>query len=104
MRKDLKFVRQNRTAALVAAVAIVSIGPPLQAQSADTLSISGVVKNASGEAVAGALVKVRNEASGLGFVVVSQEQGRYTTTNLLPGKYMVQGFGGSIQSEAVGPV
>ena len=68
---------------------------PLRAQNTN---ISGVLKNTAGEPVAGALVKVRSEGTGLGFMVVSQEQGRYSTPNLLPGKYSVQGFGGSFQS------
>ncbi len=50
------------------------IQAPLDAQSA---GVSGVVKNAAGEPVAGALVKVRSEELGLGFMVVSQERGRY---------------------------
>jgi len=66
--------------------------------------ITGIIKNASGQPVAGALVKVGSSETGLTFMVVSQAQGRYTTPSLLPGKYSVQGFGGGYQSEAAGPV
>ena len=37
-------------------------------------------------------------------MVVSQEQGRYTSPNLPPAKYKVQGFGGTFQSALAGPV
>src|SRR5205809_7954120 len=68
-------------------------------------TITGVVKNASGQPVEGALVRVRNAEKGLAFMVVSQAQGRYTTPNLLPGKYTVEAIGGNLQQgNANGPV
>ena len=67
-------------------------------------TVTGVIHNASGEPVAGALVKVRSADLGLGFMVVSQAQGRYSTPNLPPGEYTVQGFGGDQQSDPAGPV
>src|SRR5258706_6356671 len=66
--------------------------------------ISGVVKNALGEPVEGALVRVRSADLGLSFMVVSQAQGRYSTPNLLPGKYTIEGIGGEYQSNSAGPV
>ena len=74
---------------------------PLDAQST---GIAGVVKSAAGQPVTGALVKVKSEALGLAFTVVSQAQGRYSTPNLLPGKYEVQTFGGAQQSAPTGSV
>ncbi len=71
----------------------------LQAQ-----SITGIVKNVSGEPVAGALIKVSSAESGLTFMVVSRTQGRYTTPSLPPGKYTVQGFGGEMQSNPGEPM
>lgn len=71
---------------------------------AQNTTVTGVVKNASGEPLAGVLVKVRSADLGLGFMVVSQAEGRYSTPNLLPGKYTVQGFGGGYQSNTAGPV
>ena len=73
----------------------------LQAQNT---TISGVVKNASGQPVEGAFVRVRSEDSNLAFMVVSQAQGRYVTPNLLPGKYTVEAIGGEYQSNPAGPV
>src|SRR6266478_2216640 len=85
------------TVILIMALAILAASPlPLAAQNT---GVTGAVKNASGEPVAGALVKIRNEERGLAFTVVSQAQGRYSTPNLLPGKYAVQGFGGDVQTE-----
>src|SRR5437773_1262085 len=74
---------------------------PSEAQNRNV--ISGVVKNASGEPVEGALVRVRSADLGLTFMVVSQTQGRYSTPNLLPGKYTVEGIGGEYQSNPAGP-
>src|SRR5262245_61584123 len=53
---------------------------------AQSSTIAGVVKNASGEPVVGAFVKLRPTGSGPSFMVVSQAQGRYQTPSLLPGK------------------
>jgi len=85
----------------MAVAMIASSRLPLEAQNT---RITGVSKNAAGEPVAGALVKIRSEDLGLGFMVVSQAQGQYVTPNLLPGKYTVQGFGGGYQSAPAGPV
>ncbi len=67
-------------------------------------SIQGIVKNASGEPVSGAFVKLKNPDSRLTFMVISQAQGRYTVSNLPAGKYEVQGVGGDFQSEMSTPV
>ena len=94
--------RGNRGAMMMVALAIMaSSSLPLSAQNT---GITGIMKNTAGEPVAGGLVKVRSEALGLGFMIVSQGQGRYSTPNLLPGKYSVQGFGGGYQSSPAGPV
>ena len=91
-----------RIATLAAVLAIISFSRlPLEAQ--NTI-LTGRVKDASGEPVVGALIKARSADLGLTFMVVSQAQGRYSTPNLLPGKYTVQGFGGSYQSSLAGPV
>jgi streptogramin lyase len=67
-------------------------------------SIQGVVKNAAGEPVSGAFVKLKNGERRFTFMVISQAQGRYTAANLPPGKYEVQGVGGDFQSEMTAPV
>lgn len=85
-------------------MALAMIGSSCLPLEAQNTTVTGVVQNASGEPVAGALVKVRSADLGLGFLVVSQAQGRYSTPNLLPGKYTVQGFGGGYQSDPAGPV
>ena len=83
-------------AVLVITLAILAFSAvPLEAQ--NTI-ITGVVRNALGQPVEGAMVRVRSAELGLTFMVVSQAQGRYSTPNLLPGKYMVEGIGGDYQS------
>jgi hypothetical protein len=62
-------------------------------------SVQGVVKTASGQALAGAYVKLINPERRLTFMVVSQAQGRYEMNNLPPGDYTVQGIGNGFQSK-----
>lgn len=70
------------------------------AQAPNKAAIAGVIKSASGEAVAGAFVKIRSAELGLAFMVISQQQGSYSTPDLLPGKYTVHAFGGDWQSDS----
>jgi virginiamycin B lyase len=79
-------------------LAAIALGGLSIAQGQNT-TISGVVKSASGEPVAGAFVKVWHTGSGPSFMVVSQAQGRYQTPSLPPGKYTVQAIGGDRQSD-----
>ena len=69
---------------------------PLAAQNT---TISGVIEDSAGQPVSGAFVRVRNAEKNLSFIVVSQQQGRYTTPNLLPGTYAVESFGGGFQGK-----
>src|SRR5262247_1477672 len=62
-------------------------------------SVQGVVKNASGQALSGAYVKLINTERRLTFMVVSQTDGRYSVNNLPPGGYTVQGIGNGFQSK-----
>jgi hypothetical protein len=69
---------------------------PLNAQNT---TISGVIKDSAGQPVSGAFVRVRNQEKNLSFIVVSQQQGRYTTPNVLPGSWTVESFGGGFQGK-----
>jgi streptogramin lyase len=104
MLRHIEFAQGNRGAAILVIVLIIlaSSRLPLEAQNRNV--ISGLVKNASAEPVDGALVRVRSAEMGLTFMVVSQAQGRYSTPNLPPGKYTVEGIGGGYQSNPAGPV
>src|ERR1700751_5369727 len=75
------------------------------AQAADDRGVvQGVVNNAAGQPVAGALVKLINAERHLTFMVPSQEQGRYQASDLPTGQYTVQGIGGGMQSEKSAPL
>src|SRR5262245_40186475 len=92
----------RRSAILIMVLVLVAFSQaPLEAQNT---TITGVVKNASGQPVEGALVRVRSADLGMTFMVASQAQGRYTTPNILPGKYTVEAIGGDYQSNLSGPV
>ena len=91
---------------LVAAIAVIAFAGAhtIFGQQAGTVSLQGVVKSSSGAPVAGAFVKMKNDARRLTFMVVSQDQGRYSIKNLPAGKYTVQGIGGDYQSKMSAPV
>ena len=89
---------RSRILALVAAV-LPFVGVHA-IQAADFAgSVGGVVKSASGEALAGAYVKLTNPEKRLTFMIISQAQGRYTMNNLPPGNYTVQAVGNGFQSK-----
>src|SRR6266478_4959609 len=64
-----------------------------------TGAITGVVKDASGTPVSGAIVKVKNTDKGITTTVISQAQGRYKAADLAAGKYSIRAMGGGLQSE-----
>ncbi|HLK84630.1 MAG TPA: carboxypeptidase regulatory-like domain-containing protein [Xanthobacteraceae bacterium] len=66
--------------------------------------VEGVVNNAAGQPVAGAMVKLINADRRLTFMVVSQDQGRFAANDLPPGQYVVQGIGGGFESNKSAPV
>ena len=81
---------------IVAAFALLCT--PLRAKADGTGVVEGVVKNASGQPLSGAYVKLHDAEMRLTFMVISQAQGRYSAKNLPPGKYVVQGIGNGFQS------
>jgi len=77
---------------LAAGVAFGAIA--VAAQAADNRGVvAGVVNDAAGQPVAGAMVKLINADRHLTFMVVSQEQGRFEANDLPPGQYVAQGIG-----------
>jgi len=91
---------RNRILVLVAAVAPLVSVESVQAQNFAG-SVQGVVKSSSGQALPGAYVKLFNTEKRLTFMLVSQDQGRFTMNNLPPGNYTVQGIGNGFQSKAM---
>ena len=59
------------------------------AQRADRATISGVASDAQGSAVPGATVTIRNEATGVDTVLVTNTAGVYTSPPLVLGTYTV---------------
>src|SRR5215204_6669488 len=65
------------------------LATPLLAQRADRATISGVVTDPQGAAVPGATVTIRNEATGVRTVQVTNAAGAYTSPPLVLGRYSV---------------
>ena len=93
-------VQPRRRTLFLAVLAISSCGAcsAQTAGDAPNANVSGIVTNVAGEPVSGALIKIASEGPGPGFMVVSQEQGRYSTPAMVRGKYTIQAFGGGYQS------
>ena len=100
-------MKLNRTRSgftIIFAAALVFLGCRFAQAAENSSTIEGVVQDASGKPVTGAFVKLKDNARHLEFMVISQEQGRYTVSNLPAGQYVVQGVGGGYQSAASPPV
>lgn len=70
--------------------AIVLSSATLQAQTAGTGNITGVVEDESSAAIPMVKVTVRNVDTGIVRTTVSDDAGRYEVANLIPGNYEVQ--------------
>jgi streptogramin lyase/cytochrome c5 len=88
-----------------AALALVATAPCPAALAQDTVgTLAGVITNAAGAPVAGAFVQMKNAERRLNFMVITQEQGKYSSNKLPAGKYVVQAIGGEHQSAPSTPV
>jgi len=81
--------RSRLTRAVLCSVFCLGIASPTLAQRSDRAIISGVVTDQQGAAVPGATVTVRNEATGVATVLVTNDAGAYTTLPLVLGQYTV---------------
>src|SRR5579884_927296 len=61
-------------------------------------SLQGMVKNAAGQPVSGAFVRLKNADKRLTFMVISQNGGTFTANDLPAGNYTVQAIEGKNQS------
>ncbi len=80
-------------AALALAAAVCSA-----ASAQEVGNLTGVITDAAGAPVAGAFVQMKNAERRLNFMVITQEQGKFTNPRLPAGKYVVQAIGGERQS------
>ena len=99
---SLRNVTRNLAVGIAAGVALLATHSAFAAD--ERGSVQGVVNDASGKPVVGALVRVKNAERRLTFMVPSQDGGRYEIKDLPVGQYTVQGIGGNFQSEVSAPV
>jgi len=99
---SLRNVTRNLAVGIAAGVALVATHSAFAAD--ERGSVQGVVNDASGKPVVGALVRVKNAERRLTFMVPSQDGGRYEIKDLPAGQYTVQGIGGNFQSAVSAPV
>ena len=90
---------RNFTQYLAAGVALGAMVVAAQAAD-DRGTVQGVVNNAAGQPVTGAMVKLINADRHLTFMVASQDQGRFQAGDLPAGQYTVQGIGAGFESNA----
>jgi virginiamycin B lyase len=103
-RQEMKLNLTRSGFTVIFAAALLFIGCQFARAAENNSTIEGVVQDASGKPVTGAFVRLKNNARHLEFMVISQEQGRYTVSNLPAGQYVVQGVGGGFQSAVSAPV
>ena len=73
----------------LATCAFLAAVVPLQAQTANTAAISGVVTDATGGVVPGASVELVETGTGLARSQTTNEAGQYVFPNVSPGRYKV---------------
>jgi streptogramin lyase len=100
----LTAITRRLSLSAAAAALILAAGSAQALDNAGTLQ--GIVKNAQGQPVPGAFVRLRSTTArpALTFMVVSQAGGAYTAKDLPPGSYTVQSVGGAMQSTVSAPV
>ena len=90
---------------MVLVFASLLAGSPAVAQQTEA-RIAGTISDQNGGALPGVTVTVTSSATGAARTAVTDEQGRYTITNLPPGTYTVAadlaGFGASKQDVSIG--
>ncbi len=80
----------NNWVRTLCAIALLAITPLLLYGQASTATIVGTVSDASGGAIVGAMVQVKNVGTGVVQNTVSDAQGRYRVPNLNIGEYEVR--------------
>jgi len=100
----LKDIARVLATGIAAGTVMLCVQPVLAGDNSGV--VEGVVKNASGQPVAGAFVRLRsdNRRPSLTFMVVSQDKGVFAAKDLPPGSYTVQAIGGTNQSAVSAPV
>jgi streptogramin lyase len=97
-------IRNQIFLGLAAALLTVGFTPARSAESPYHGAVQGSVKDASGNPVAGAFVRLKNADMRLGFMVISQDGGTFTADKLPAGNYTVQSIGGDFQSKVSDPI
>ncbi len=82
-------MRNRLTLPVVAAVMLLSCAPSIFGQTITTGDVSGVVSDASGAIVPGAVVTIRNADTNDARTAVTNEAGQYKFSLLVPGGYSV---------------
>jgi len=92
MNKKIRkvFFQGRRAAVVVALVGCLALAQFSVAQTASTGAMAGTVTDQTGGGVAGAVVRLTNEATGEVHEVVSQQNGNYLAPLLTPGSYQVE--------------
>src|SRR5262245_17060087 len=94
---SLRSVTRTLAVGIATGAALLGVASVASAQNNGT--VTGVVNDASGQPVAGAFVRLKNDQKRLTFMVISREQGRFDAKDLPPGTYRVQGVAGGHQSD-----
>src|SRR5690349_22657942 len=78
----------KRLAVVFSAILTGLVTVPVRAQQ-ESASVTGQVTDASGAAIAGAQVTIRNEGSGASFIALTDADGFYRAPQLRPATYTI---------------
>src|SRR5438874_8720094 len=99
MNRSYKMIDRVLKCALAAflILAIADVGS-LRAQTNVNALVRGTVTDSSGGVIAGAAIRITNTGTGAARTVMTDDQGRYTVSDLLIGGYEVQSSASGFQT------
>jgi len=95
----LRYAVLSLGAAILVFMTTASLAPRSYGQTAVTGALSGAVTDASGAVVPNATVTIENTGTGAKRTVTSNDEGRYTASNLPPGAYTIAATAKGFESQ-----
>lgn len=99
--KNSKPIAIRYAGAALAALLLLTAAAALQAQTANTGTVLGVVKDPSGAVIPGAGIEILDAATQAVRTTVTNEAGRYTFTAVRPGTYSVSAAASGFQKSII---
>ena len=96
---NFRTINRNLSIAVAASILVIA---PQPGRADERGSVHGIVSDASGNAIPGAFVKLKNGGAAFDLHGHQPGRGRFDAKDLPAGSYTVQGVGGALQSDLSG--